>query len=367
MLQRFKIGHKIISLSLLALIGLIIISTAELMSLRTTLLEDRKDKIRASTELLVSIADGYQQRVNRGEMDQEQAIDEFYSATSAGKYDGDIGYFFSFTTDFLTKMHAANPALVGQNLGTLQDSNGTYFIRELVKAGNNPQGGFSSYLWPKPGLPKEQTYEKLSYAHPLPWGDILGTGIYIDDVDTAFYKSATFAIIITVIIFIILAAFGVLIGRDISSGLKKLSNRMSLIANGNLDGEIEGQNRGDEVGDMALTVVAFRQQAVENRTLQNRQREMESKAEELRRSGLLDMADSLEKRVKGLIRSISASITEMKTASQEMQVASNTNSELSTAVASATAQTSANVQTVSAAAEELTASSDEIAQQISHS
>jgi len=66
MLQKIKIGYKIAGLSIVALLGLIVISTFELMSLRTTLLEDRKEKIRAITEYAVSQANDFQKQVKAG-------------------------------------------------------------------------------------------------------------------------------------------------------------------------------------------------------------------------------------------------------------------------------------------------------------
>ncbi|MET4732990.1 methyl-accepting chemotaxis protein [Thalassospira sp. MBR-102] len=365
MLQNIKIGYKLALLSLIALIGLIIASSVQLMTLKDTLLEDRKDKIRATTELLHSMAEGYQARVKSGELEQQQAIDAFYKSVSSGRFDGDIGYYFSYTETGRNVMHAANPALVGKEMYNIQDPTGAFIIQDMIKATRTD--GFFTYMWPKPGEAKDVLFEKLSFAMVLPWGDIFGTGIYIDDVETAFRSAATTAIIISVVIVVVLVLSGLAIGRNITSALGQLSGRMTQIANGDLKGEIEGQDRADEVGDMARTVVAFRKQAHENLQLQDRQKQMEADAEQKRRQDILDMAGSLESRVKGLIRSISASIADMKKATANMQSATEMNSKLSGAVATATAQTSGNVQTVSAATEELTASSDEIAQQIARS
>jgi methyl-accepting chemotaxis protein len=367
MLGNFKIGYKIIALSVIALLGVVAIAGIQLSSLRASMLEDRKDKIRSTTDYITSIAQSYQDKVDAGELTQEEAISQFYEISAAGKYDGQIGYFFVFATDGMTEMHGANEALVGRNLDGLQDSQGNYFIRDLIRVGNQPGGGFSSYFWPKPGQDKELTFEKLSFAQPLPWGSIIGTGIYIDDVDAAFLEEAIFVGIVGVAILSIMTLVGLAIGRDITSGLRTLSSRMRVISTGDLTGEIEGQDRTDEVGDMARTVVSFREQARENVTLLENQRAMEQKAEADRRSALLDMADTLEKQVNGLIASISVSIKDMQSATDEMRNATNMNSELSNAVAAATTQTSTNVQTVSAATEELSASSDEIAQQIANS
>ncbi|MHC8493152.1 methyl-accepting chemotaxis protein [Thalassospira sp. SM2505] len=367
MLGNIKIGLKITALSVIALLAVVAIAAIQLLELRNSLLEDRKEKIRATTEYIVTIAQHYQDKVTSGVLTQQEAIAQFHEIAGSGKYDGDIGYFFVFAKDGMTEMHGANPALVGKNLGTLQDSAGNYFIRDLIKAGNNPKGGFSSYYWPKPGEDKDKTFEKMSYAHPLPWGTIIGTGIYIDDVDAVFREQAIYVILIGGIILAIMAIAGLLIGRDITTGLHKLASRMRVISSGNLEGQIEGQQRKDEVGEMARTVVSFREQARENVKLQENQRAMEQKADADRRQALLDMADSLDQQVKGLIRSISTSIKDMQAATDEMRDATNMNSELSNAVAAATTQTSTNVQTVSAATEELTASSDEIAQQIANS
>ncbi|MBN8196910.1 methyl-accepting chemotaxis protein [Thalassospira povalilytica] len=367
MLGNLKISFKITALCVLALLAVVVIAVVQLLELRSSLIEDRKEKIRATTEYVVSIAQRYQDKVTSGTLSQEDAIAQFYADAASGRYDGDIGYFFVFSKDGMTEMHGANPALVGKNLGELQDSAGNYFIRDLIAAGSAPGGGFSTYWWPKPGQDKETTFKKLSYAHPLPWGPIIGTGIYIDDVDAVFQKQALYVVLIGGIILLIMAASGLVIGRNITSGLHNLATRMRVISSGDLEGEIEGQDRADEVGDMARTVVSFRQQALENRELQDRQKQLEIQADKQRRKDITDMADSLEQRVKNLIRSISTSITEMKQATSSMEEASNTNSQLSAAVASATTQTSSNVQTVSAATEELTASSDEIAHQIAQS
>ncbi|WP_037992105.1 cache domain-containing protein, partial [Thalassospira permensis] len=365
MLQNIKISHKLAILSLIALIGLVTVSAIQVFTLRNTMLEDRKDKIRATTELLHSMAVGYQDRVNAGELEQQEAIDEFYQSVTSGRFEGEIGYFFAYNNRGINMMHAVNPALVGKDLYNAKDSAGTYFIQSLIKA---PQGdGFFSYVYPKPGEDKDKIFEKLSFVMVLPWGHIFGTGIYIDDVDHAFTNAATVAFAISLLALVVLIVSGFVIGRNITSGLKALSTRMTLIASGELTGEIEGRERKDEVGEMARTVVAFREQAIENRHLQERQKQMEQEAETSRRQAIMKMADDLEDRVNGLIHSISNSVTEMKQATQTMQSTTMANRELSTAVASATAQTSANVQTVSAATEELSASSDEIAQQVSQS
>ena len=145
MLGNLKISFKITALCVLALLAVVVIAVVQLLELRSSLIEDRKEKIRATTEYVVSIAQRYQDKVTSGTLSQEDAIAQFYADAASGRYDGDIGYFFVFSKDGMTEMHGANPALVGKNLGELQDSAGNYFIRDLIAAGSAPGGGFSTY------------------------------------------------------------------------------------------------------------------------------------------------------------------------------------------------------------------------------
>ncbi|OSQ48316.1 methyl-accepting chemotaxis protein [Thalassospira alkalitolerans] len=367
MLNSLRIGQKITLMSVIALVGLIVLSTVQLTSMHGALLESRKDKIKTTVDLAYTIAAGYQNRAKQGDLSEADAIAQYYTSMVEGRFDAGAGYLFAYTPKGINRLHGAKPSLHGTDMSGVKDPNGNYIVRDLLAAAKSPDGGFFSYYWPKPGEPDDKLYEKVSFSRTLPWGDAIGTGLYVDDLEKTFWENATVILFVVVIIFAVLALTGLLIGRNITLGLRQLSHRMTLISDGNFTGDIEGQDRRDEVGIMAKTVVAFREQARHNQELQARQKQLETEAEEKRRSGVLEMAGALESRVKGLIQSISSSIADMKKATGTMQSATEMNSKLSGDVATATSQTSVNVQTVSAATEELTASSDEIAQQIARS
>lgn len=94
-------------------------------------------------------------------------------------YDED-GYFFVYDSAGINLVHPKLHSLVGQNLYHMQDSNGVYVIRQLLKIAENG-GGFLRYVWNKPSSGKEE--RKISYAIQLPrWNWMLGTGLYIEDI-----------------------------------------------------------------------------------------------------------------------------------------------------------------------------------------
>jgi two-component system NarL family sensor kinase len=99
---------------------------------------------------------------------------------------GDDGYFFVYDMDGTNLVHPRQPELVGRNLWELRDIEGTPTIQRLLSRASHG-GGIERYLWEKPSTHK--VVPKLGYVVSLPrWGWMMGTGIYLDDVDAAVNK-----------------------------------------------------------------------------------------------------------------------------------------------------------------------------------
>jgi two-component system NarL family sensor kinase len=99
---------------------------------------------------------------------------------------GDDGYFFVYDMNGVNLMHPRQPELVGRNLWEMRDAEGQKTIQQLI-ARAREGGGFQRYNWAKPSSRK--TAPKLGYVVPMPnWGWMLGTGIYLDDVEAALAK-----------------------------------------------------------------------------------------------------------------------------------------------------------------------------------
>lgn len=99
---------------------------------------------------------------------------------------GDDGYFFIYDLQGNSLMHPRQPELVGQNLWELRDADGNLTIQRLMQRARSG-GGFERYNWVKPSSNKSAP--KLGYVILMPeWGWMMGTGIYMDDVDQALAK-----------------------------------------------------------------------------------------------------------------------------------------------------------------------------------
>ncbi|GAB3471650.1 cache domain-containing protein [Massilia terrae] len=99
---------------------------------------------------------------------------------------GDDGYFFVYDMQGNSLMHPRQPELVGRNLFNLRDAEGAPTIQRLL-ARTRAGGGFERYNWAKPSTGQEVA--KLGYVVPIrTWNWMMGTGIYLDDVNAALAK-----------------------------------------------------------------------------------------------------------------------------------------------------------------------------------
>jgi two-component system NarL family sensor kinase len=170
-------------LAIAAIGGLLVIETQRLERQQAQLLEDvlistKRDELRNYIALALTSID----HLYGAGRDDEAAKEQAKAILSSMNF-GDDGYFYAYADDGLNLVHPRQPELVGTNLWNMRDSDGVFVIRELL-ARAKEGGGFQRYLWPKPSTGKIE--RKLGYSVYLPrWGWMLGTGIYLDDVDAA--------------------------------------------------------------------------------------------------------------------------------------------------------------------------------------
>jgi len=102
---------------------------------------------------------------------------------------GNDGYFFVYDMAGNSLMHPRQPDLVGRNLFGMRDSAGNLTLQRLL-ARAAQGGGLERYQWVKPST--RQEVAKLGYVVPMArWGWMMGTGIYLDDVERALAKIDT--------------------------------------------------------------------------------------------------------------------------------------------------------------------------------
>ena len=186
-LTSWRVSTRMQLLVALALIGLLVLCMVSLFQLKGSLLEDRKQKTRNLVEVAVGVLAHHQKLAQDGKLSDDDARKAARESLRGLRY-GSNDYYFILDTDHNYVLFPTKPEFEGQNKREMKDANGKFLLQELVTAGKQG-GGFVDYWFPKGG--QEKPEPKLSYAVLFaPWGWVLGTGIYIDDVDAAFRQGA---------------------------------------------------------------------------------------------------------------------------------------------------------------------------------
>lgn len=170
---------------------------------------------------------------------------------------------------------------------------------------------------------------------------------------------ATIAIALTVGI-----GLAILIGNGISGPINRMTAAMAKLAGGDLEVEIIGLDRGDEIGDMAKATQVFKENAQKMEELQKQQAESEKRAAEQQKAAMNKMADEFEASVKKVVENVSSAAQQMQTSAGNLSAIAEETNRQSISVAAATEQASANVESAASATEELSVSINEINQQI---
>ncbi|MFH1844378.1 MAG: PAS domain S-box protein [bacterium] len=159
---------------------------ALLPSFRSNLLGQKRLALRSLTESSYQILASYHQRELAGEMPRQQAQTEAARLINQLRYGPEAkDYFWINDLHHRMIMHPYRPDLEGLDLANFRDPDGTLLFQRFVECVAAEGEGYVEYLWQRHDDP-DQIVPKLSFVKGFqPWGWILGTGMYLDDVETS--------------------------------------------------------------------------------------------------------------------------------------------------------------------------------------
>jgi methyl-accepting chemotaxis protein len=203
---------KLAVMTLATIAALVVLFTVLLITGKSRMLEDRQAKLRTLVEVAHSTVAHFEQEARAGRLPLEEAKQQAIAAVKATRYDKIEYFWINDLTSPVPRMlaHPTVPALEGKVLddakfnkatrardgidgpeSKLDNRNLFVAFNEVV---NRAGHGYVEYLWPKPvasGGTTTELYTKLSYVKKFePWGWVVGSGVYIDDVDATFHSEA---------------------------------------------------------------------------------------------------------------------------------------------------------------------------------
>jgi len=171
---------------------------------------------------------------------------------------------------------------------------------------------------------------------------------------------------VAAIMLVLVAGAGFFVSRGITKRLSKLTSAMGDLAKGETQIDLNGLDQADEIGDMTGAVQIFRDNAIERMKLEERQKQ-EQQEKENRARAIEKMIGDFDKAMGDMLGAVAAAATEMENTANTMSEVADVTTQKASAVTSASQRASSNVQMVTEAAKELSASIDQIRGQVNES
>lgn len=264
-----KISTKIAGISLIvALFFLVMVFGVLLPVMERELMKSRRESLIALVDVAFNLIGEYDERIQKGELTTEDAKQRFILRIKSMRFQN-YDYFWIQNNDlpYPTMIaHPADPSLDGKIVDhprfnqafamqfgvdgreviiPTRDKN---LLQAAVEVVMESGSGFVNYDWPKPtatGL-TEEYYPKQSYVKLFqPWGWIIGTGLYFDDIEAEMAR-LRWTISLAVAAFMFLTAFmTVVVLRNITRPLGSLLHYSREVAQGKLDASITDPISGE--------------------------------------------------------------------------------------------------------------------------
>lgn len=267
-----KLRYKLMSaLVVTSLISLLILSCynvfatirkneADLNEYRTVLLAQFDRTMKLEVETAISLIQDVYKQQQKGLLTEEDAKKQAAELVRNLRFDGN-NYFWVYQTDGVAVAMMGLANVEGKNRMDLTDPKGNKVVQDIIQLGNQPQGGYTSYWYPRPN--QTEPLPKRSYnAQFKPYNWVIGSGNWIDDIDNLVAAKAEenkkklmtsigFTVGIGIFGLIVSAFIATFISNKIAGPVAQVAESVEQIAAGNLTAKDLTITTDDEIGVLA--------------------------------------------------------------------------------------------------------------------
>lgn len=359
------IRGRLISIVAVLCLSFILLAVYSVVQFRSTLYADTDHRLQNMVDSAYSIFAGYQERVANGELSEQDAKAQALAAIKIMRYD-DTGYFWVHDLHPTMILHPMVPKLNGQDLTTYKGGDGTAIfvgMNEAITAAGGSEASYS-YQWSKPGEEPTKLFPKRSFVKLFkPWGYVIGTGLYVDDLDARTFQLTAILATICVVLLLAAAVLSLLIMRSILKPLAGAVEELRTLATGNTDIYLEQSGGLKEIAAMRHAVAYFRDAIIERKKLSAEQ-EAENQRQRDRQHRIDTLVDTFRGTITGSLGTVVTTAGEMTNTANTLNAIADATSSQATGAASASEEAAAAVGAVASATEELSASVQEISRQV---
>ncbi|MEZ9140633.1 MULTISPECIES: methyl-accepting chemotaxis protein [unclassified Shewanella] len=253
--MNFTIKHKISFFVFISLFAIIAVGYKGIDLVEQKMLEAKKVQLQVQVESVESLLKSVYQKVQTGELAVDEAKQDFYLTLQNLSY-GHNGYFFAFTSDMILRA-SQKGAKVAVNIAHVQDNDGGYLYQEILDGTRNRDNrGFVEYDFKRVANGKPEP--KLSYSLMFqPWDLVVGTGIYISDINETAHKAMMTMVLVIGVILVILLSISFFIIKAITGPINHIQAVMLKAEAGDMTQRIVIDNDHDELGQLSRSINAM--------------------------------------------------------------------------------------------------------------
>lgn len=254
-LRRISIRARLYLLSGMITLFLLFPLMVMVQDYQSDLIKAKQTQTRHLVENTHSLLNHFYQLQTQGTLSEQQAQDQARQAVAQLRY-GEEDYFWMNDLTPTMIMHPFKPQLDGKNLSAVKDPQGKALFVEMANIAREQGEGTVYYMWPKPG--SDTDVEKVSYVKLFePWGWIVGSGVYIDDVNALVWQRLQSVFTGLAIVLVAMLTLAYLIGLSITKPCVATLQAMEDIAKG--EGDLTKQLDASGKDELSRIAHAFNQ------------------------------------------------------------------------------------------------------------
>jgi methyl-accepting chemotaxis protein len=254
-LRRISIRARLYLLSGMITLFLLFPLMVMVQDYQSDLIKAKQTQTRHLVENTHSLLNHFYQLQTQGTLSEQQAQDQARQAVAQLRY-GEEDYFWMNDLTPTMIMHPFKPQLDGKNLSAVKDPQGKALFVEMANIAREQGEGTVYYMWPKPS--SDTDVEKVSYVKLFePWGWIVGSGVYIDDVNALVWQRLQSVFTGLAIVLVAMLTLAYLIGLSITKPCVATLQAMEDIAKG--EGDLTKQLDASGKDELSRIAQAFNQ------------------------------------------------------------------------------------------------------------
>lgn len=238
LLRSINISRRIWLILIVAVASVALLAFTSLLNIKEELRKAEITKATHLVEVAHDIMAHYHARQMRGELTEADARRAALEALRGLRYQGNE-YFWVNDMNNIMIMHPMAPQTEGMDLTAVQSSDGQpNVILEMVRKARAQGTAYQEYTWTRPGgnPGEDKGVGKIAaFKHFQPWDYMVGTGVFIEDMQNTFMTEVARLMAIVAVITAAMIAILYVIGRSISQPLAQVATAMRDIASGEAD------------------------------------------------------------------------------------------------------------------------------------